>query len=266
MHTIYVDVLVVINMFEDFLLLLCVKYILKLKVKYLRIIAASIIGGLTSIIVLLPSVNFLLSVIIRLLLGFSLAFISFGYKSRKQFIKTSLTLILLSFLFSGAMIFFYLAVRPDGMYIVNDIVYFDISPILLIILTIVIYFILFIYRKVFKNHVGSGLVHDIKIIYKNNFSQFKCKTDSGCNVKEPFSGSSVIIAERDQLGDMKINEQNCRVIPFESLGGRGIITGFRPDEVYIDGRKVNEEIYIGICDNVINSEIKGLMPENISKE
>lgn len=266
MHTIYVDVLVVINMFEDFLLLLCVKYILRLKVKHLRVIAASIIGGLTSISVLLPSVNFLLSVIIRLLLGVSLAFIAFGYKSKKQFIKTSLTLIMLSFLFSGAMIFFYLAIKPDGMYIVNDVVYFDISPILLIILTVVIYFILSIYRKVFQNHVGSGLVHSIKILYKNNQVEFKCKTDSGCNVKEPFSGSSVIITERNQLGDMQISEQNLRVIPFESLGGRGIIKGFKPDEVYIDEHKVSEEIYIGICDNVINSEIKGLMPENISKE
>ena len=265
-HTIYVDVLVVINMFEDFLLLLCVKYILRLKVKYLRVIAASVIGGISSVSVLLPSVNFLFSIIIRLLLGASLAFIAFGYKSGKQFIKTSFTLIILSFLFSGAMIFFYLAVKPDGMYIVNDMVYFDISPVLLIILTVLIYFILFIYRKVFQNHARSGLVHSVKILYKNNKAEFKCKTDSGCNVKEPFSGSSVIIAEKSQLGDINVNEQSLRIIPFESLGGSGIIKGFKPDEVYIDGSKVNEEIYIGICDNVINSEIKGLMPENISKE
>lgn len=265
-HTIYVDVLVVINMFEDFLLLLCVKYILRLKAKYLRITAASVIGGLSSVSILLPNVNFLYSIVIRLLLGVALAFIAFGYKSRKQFIKTSLTLIMLSFLFSGAMIFFYLAVKPDGMYIVNDVVYFDISPVLLIILTVVVYFILFIYRKIFQNHARSGLVHNIKILYKNNQAEFKCKTDSGCNVKEPFSGSSVIITERNQLGDINISEQNLRVIPFESLGGSGIITAFKADEVYIDGKKVNEEIYIGICDNVINSEIKGLMPENISKE
>ena len=265
-HTIYVDVLVVINMFEDFLLLLCVKYILRLRVRYLRVVAASVIGGLSSVSVLLPRVNFFFSIVIRILLGVALVFIAFGYNSKKQFIKSSLTLIMLSFLFSGAMIFFYLAVKPDGMYIVNDVVYFDISPILLIILTMVIYFILFIYRKVFQNHAHSGLVHSVKILYKNNQAEFKCKTDSGCNVKEPFSGSSVIIAERNQLGGIEISEQNLRIIPFESLGGNGIIKGFKPDEVYIDGEKVNEEIYIGICDNVINSEIKGLMPENISKE
>ncbi|MCH5298359.1 MAG: sigma-E processing peptidase SpoIIGA [Ruminococcus sp.] len=263
MQTIYVDILVVINMFEDFLLLLCVKYILRLNIKYFRIIAASVLGGLSSVSVLLPNVNFLYSVVIKLLLGFALSFIAFGYGSRKKFIKSSLTLIMLSFLFSGAMIFFYLTVRPNGMYIINDVVYFDISPVLLIILTVVIYFILFIYRKVFQNHAHSGLVHSIKILYKNNQTEFKCKTDSGCNVKEPFSGSSVIIAEREQLSDIDVNEQNLRIIPFESLGGSGIIKGFKADEVYIDGKKLSEEIYIGICDNVIKSEIKGLMPENI---
>ena len=54
-----------------------------------------------------------------------------------------------------------------------------------------------------------------------------------------------------------------RVIPFDSLGGSGIIYGFCPDKIYIDNKELKEQVYIGICDNVLKSQVKGLIPENL---
>lgn len=151
------------------------------------------------------------------------------------------------------------------MEVINDTVYFNISPALLIILTLVIYFILFIYRKLFSNTAKSSQIHKVNINYGNSTVQVNCKYDSGCNVKEPFSGSDVIIIEEAMLKDFNISDNVKRIIPFKSLGGKGIIYGFKPDKIEIDSIPQEKEIYIGICKNLLKTEIKGLIPENLLK-
>lgn len=265
MQTIYIDVLIFLNMLEDFLLLLGVKRVLRIKVKSYRLLLGSLWGGALSLAVFLPDMGFWFCCGIKLLSSITLTIITFGCKNLKLFIKEVLTLFVISFLFSGAMIFFCLAFKPKGMKIINDVVYFDISPALLIILTLIIYFILLIYKSLFKNRENGSRMYKVKILYKNNISEFSCKCDSGLSVKEPFSGSSVIIAEKSILNNIEPCRERMRIIPFESLGGKGIIYGFKAEEVYIDGKKSEEEIYIGICDNLLKEEAKGLVPENLVK-
>ena len=264
MQTVYVDVMIITNMFEDFLLLYTVKYILRLKTKNYKLILGSLAGGILSLLSLINTV-FLLSILIKAATAMLLILIVFGYKSRKLFLKASAALIIITFLVSGAMICFYLALKPDGMIIINDSVYFDISPLLLIILTLAVYIILLLFKKLFKNHSKSGLIKNVEISFMDYSCRIKCKIDSGLNAKEPFSGSSVIIADKDNLG-FSVSENVCRIIPFKSLGGNGIIYGFKADRVIIDGKAVVEEVYIGMCEKIFNGEIKGLIPENIRGE
>ena len=61
------------------------------------------------------------------------------------------------------------------------------------------------------------------------------------------------------------SETKTRVIPFESLGGNGIVKGFPPDEVKIDGRKIDNNIYIGICDNVLKGDVEAIIPYELLK-
>ncbi|MGN0489172.1 MAG: sigma-E processing peptidase SpoIIGA [Ruminococcus sp.] len=265
MQVVYIDVLIFTNMFEDYLLLLCLKRILKLNLNYIRLILGCVCGGALSLTALLPEINFVISLVTKVFSAVLLVLITFGYKNKKIFIKEVSTLFILSFLLNGALIFFYLTIQPMGMEIINDTVYFNISPALLIILTLLVYFILFIYRKLFSNTIKSSQIHKVKIYYGDSEVQVDCKYDSGCNVKEPFSGSEVIIIEEVMLKNIKIADNIKRVIPFNSLGGKGIIYGFRPDKVEIDDIIQEKEIYIGICKNLLNTEIKGLIPENLLK-
>ncbi|MGN0507650.1 MAG: sigma-E processing peptidase SpoIIGA, partial [Ruminococcus sp.] len=85
-----------------------------------------------------------------------------------------------------------------------------------------------------------------------------------CNVKEPFSGDYVIIAEEDLLDRCIPNDENTRIIPFNSLGGKGILKGFKPDIIKINGVEI-KDVYIGICKNVIKGDIRALIPYEISK-
>lgn len=264
MQTVYIDVMIFTNMFEDFLLLLAVKRIMRLNVKNYRLIIGSLSGGILSLLSLIE-IYFILGLLLKVITVSLLILITFGYKSRKQFIKAAALLLIITFLVSGALICFYLALKPKGMAIINDRVYFDISPLLLIILTLVVYFILLLFKKIFRNHCRPALLKRVRVNYENYVSDIVCKVDSGLNAKEPFSGSSVIVVDKNALG-FNVKETVLRVIPFKSLGGNGIIYGFKPDNVSIDDKIVNEEIYIGICENIFNGEIKGLIPENLSGE
>lgn len=264
MQTVYVDVLIITNMFEDFLLLCSVKYILRLKTKYFRLVLGSITGGILSIISLINT-GFFIGIIFRIIVAAILILIVFGFKNKRMYLKSVCTLIVITFLLSGALICFYLALKPNGMMIINNRVYFNISPLLLIILTLVVYFILLLYKKLFRNHNKSGLIKDLDVYYKDNAAKIICKVDSGLNAKEPFSGNSVIVVEKDALGFNPI-ETKLRIIPYKSINGNGIIYGFKADAIKIDDKTINEDIYIGIYNGKFNSEIKGLIPQNILGE
>ena len=75
--TVYVDVLMFTNMFENLLLLLCVKRILRLNTKYLRILVGSFSGGLISLAALLPQKIFILNIAVKVLSTVFLVLISF---------------------------------------------------------------------------------------------------------------------------------------------------------------------------------------------
>ncbi len=264
MRTIYADVFFFINMFVDFSLLLCVKRIIHSDKTLKRLIPAAISGAVLSFTVFLPFNHFPINLILSLFVLSIVSLIAFGYKSRKVYLKNTIILFILSVLFSGAMIFFYTAFKPEGMVIINNAVYFNISPALLILLSLIIYFLLFIFNKVFRNHSGSKLIHNVRIYYSNIEYNIKCKVDSGCNVKEPFSGESVIIIDNECID---INDKTkFRLIPFNSLGGSGMLKGYKAEKVYIDNTLVNQGVYIGLCDGIFKSEIRGLIPVSLIED
>lgn len=264
MQTIYVDVFFFINMFVDFILLFLLKRIIRSNIKYSRVILSSVTGSVFSFSALLPFNHFPINIFINIVSLSLLSLICFGFGNIKRFLKNTIILLIISFLFSGAMIYFYTAFRPESMVIINNAVYFNISPIILILLSCIIYFLLFLIKKVFKNHTNSFLIHNVRFKYKDKEYNVKCKTDSGLNLKEPFSGDNVIVVESSEV--CFADKSKMRVIPLCSLGGSGIIYGFKAEFVFIDAKKINEEIYIGLCEGIFKNEIKGLIPEFIIKD
>lgn len=259
MNSIYIDILITVNIFIDYFLLILTKKVIGSNVKYFRIIIGSISGGLFSLIALLPALPFGLNIITDFTIAVLLIFITFGKCEIKTYIKRVFIFFGLSFSFGGLMIFIYLTFKPKGMGIYNDVVYFDISPVLLIVLTLICYYILLLIKKLTKSVYKSD-IHNIEIKINNKSYIFNAKLDTGCNVKEPFSGKSVIVVEKEIFGDFIPDKAKVRIIPFTSLGGRGILSGFCADNIIIDGKAVDNSVYIGICENIFNGDIKALIP------
>ena len=71
--------------------------------------------------------------------------------------------------------------------------------------------------------------------------------------------------EENIFDDYVPDETKTRIIPFESLGGNGIVKGFPPDEVKIDGKEICKSIYIGICNDVLKGDVKAIIPYELVK-
>lgn len=262
MNNIYIDVLVTVNIFIDYFLLMLTKKIIGSNAKYYRILIGSAVGGIFSLTALLPVMPFRLNILTDLASAMLLIFISFGRSRLKTYIKRVLVFFTLSFTFGGIIIFIYLTFNPRGMGIYNDVVYFDISPLLLIALTLVCYYILLAVKRLTKSVYGTD-IHNIEIYVGEKHFIFSAKLDTGCNVKEPFSGKSVIVAEKEIFRDFIPNKEKVRIIPFTSLGGNGLLEGFCADRIIIDGKAANDTAYIGICENILKGDIKAIVPSEL---
>ena len=259
MKTVYIDVLMTVNIFVDFFLLLCTQKLLGIRAKLLRVISGSVAGGVFSLAALFPSMPFGLNFLSDLIFASAIILIAFGFGSPKVFIRRAAVYFALSFTFCGIMIFVYNTFHPAGMEIYNDTVYFNISPFMLIILSLVSYYTMKLIKRLTKGVCGKK-VCQIEIAVNEEITSFSAAVDTGCTVKEPFSGDYVIIAEDAILRDLRFRNDTMRVIPFESLGGSGYIRGYRVNSIKIDGKDVEQDVYLGVCENVLKGEIKALVP------
>lgn len=263
MQTVYVDVLIFLNIVVDFFILLSLKTVFNIDVTFKRLVLSSIIISFFSLIALLPQINFFLNILINILTAVASVFICFGRCSIANFIKRVCCFFAINFIYAGIMIAIYMLFKPSKLAIINNVVYFDISPLLLIILTLCCYIILYIFKRITGKQGIMEKICKVHIKLNDKSYCFFGKVDTGCDVKEPFSGAPVIIVEKTVFNNLKIEDNNYRVIPFSSLGGEGILTGIKAQEVIIDEHKIEKDIYIGICKNILNGEIKALIPNDI---
>ena len=136
-QTIYVDVLMAVNFFISyFLLLACAKF-LTLPAKRGRMAAASGLGAVFSLSVLLPEFPAVLSLAGKLLMSVAMVLCAFGFGGIKRLVRNTLAFYIINFAFAGLMVAIWYFFAPQGLVIRNSVVYFNLSPVLLILLTVV---------------------------------------------------------------------------------------------------------------------------------
>ena len=99
---IYLDYVFFLNFMFDFILLLCVKIILKRNVKIKRIFISSFIGALT-IFTLFIKINSLELFVLKFLISIIMCLVAFSYKNVEYTIKNVSYLYMVSILLGGAL-------------------------------------------------------------------------------------------------------------------------------------------------------------------
>ena len=140
-NVIYLDVLVAVNLFVTYFLLLSTALLLHQKPKRWRMVLSALAGGASSLVIFLDDLHWLVPVLIKIALGVLLVIIAFPWKGKGVFIKTALLFIAVNFLFAGIMMALWFFVSPVDMYYRNGVVYFNISALTLAVSTVVAYLI-----------------------------------------------------------------------------------------------------------------------------
>lgn len=95
---IYIDVLLVVNLYINYFLVRGTSLMLHRKVSPQRVILASAVGAVGSLLILVPDLNPILCVLIKIALGIGITFAAFGRQNKIDFLISSLSFLVVSFI------------------------------------------------------------------------------------------------------------------------------------------------------------------------
>ena len=236
--TVYIDIILTENLIMNYIILYATGIIYKIKPKIWRLFCASLIGAMYAVVSYLKILNS--GLILKILLSVAIVYLAYNAKTMKILAKQMIIFYLTSFVFGGVAFALLYFIKPQDILMKNG-VYIGLYPIKIVLLGAIIGFLML--RAVF--HVVKGkltskeLLCKTKIIIDENQTEVIAMVDTGNLLKEPFTGASVVVVEKNSLigllpekllsniepilngkyeMDLGKYATKFRVIPFSSLG------------------------------------------------
>ena len=283
---IYADILFIVNLIADYMLLLGVCAVNHIKPKGIRLIFGAVIGALGSFSLMLPRLNFFLSLIIKIALCLLMSVSTFPIKSIRSVLRYASWILGLTFAYCGIMTLIVQIFAPKTLMINNMSVYVDISPLLLIISTTVCYFTIKVIMLVGAKIKPKECCYEIEIFNQNKSIACRALLDTGCNLHDLYSGSPVIVLEKQLamslvpkqidlgvlIGDNSKTYDNAadmngfKLIPYSAIGGKGLMRAFIADRAVISQKNKKSEVKrvtVAISDELLSGEYRALIGEDI---
>lgn len=245
-NVIYIDVLVFLNIIITFLLLTASSRLMKLSPGAGRLLIGSLLGGASSLIILAPDMGFLLSLMTKLLFSVIIVAAVYNPKDMRSIFRQTGYFFVVSFLFAGMMLF---VGSLPGIHIVsynNGAVYVDFSFLSLVAASALCYIITCILGKITGHRVCNTLC-SVEIVVNGKTVTGQAIIDTGNTLCDPFSGESIVIADRfflktvlppdvkKYLDGMAEECEGIRLIPCSTVSADGLLPVFRAEMVRLRG-------------------------------
>lgn len=262
---IYVDVLIFVNFIISLLLIKACDSLLQNKAKAIRIILASLVCSLSSLTIFLPPMGFWLNLSLKLATAFIVTICAFGIKSIKKLLINCTAFFLISISFAAIMMAIWMMISPAIMTVSNGSVYFDVSPIALIAGSLGCYGVITLLELLFKKRLPDEMCFDIVVTVNGTTVKIPAMLDTGNTLTDPISGCPVVVVQYDALKPLLGRYSNAkaiwtnggnaasqalpddwkkryRCVSFSSVGGNGLLSGFKPDSAFITVDKIIHKI------------------------
>ena len=274
--TIYIDVVLIENLIMNYIILLATGIILKEKIKSLRLVLASLLGAIYSVLSYLFSLKLYGNLILKIILSILIVYIAFNPQTMKKMWKDIVLFYLTSFVFGGVAFALIYVVKPQEILMRNGL-FLGTYPLKTVLLGAVVAFItiLVAFTIVKSKITKKDMFCEIEITINEKIIKTIAMIDTGNMLKEPITNTPVIVVEHtllyesmpkeilnnlDELlwGDFnnipeEIREEyisKLKLIPFSSLGKQnGMLIGIKAKSVKIknqDKEETKENIIIGI--------------------
>lgn len=282
-QTVYVDVLLAVNFFINYFLILSAGKIMRREVSRTRVCLASAFGALTALSIFLPQTGIILSGVFKLTVSAIMVLIAFKWQSARVFGRYFLVMCAVTFGFGGTMLAIWLMLAPRGMYFRNGVTYFDVPPEFIVIVTILCYTVITLAGRICSSRERRSARYNVTVCGNGHAVALRLAGDTGNMLSEPFSGYPVIVAKRNSVRKIlpddfenfissfhtksnSAHPPNCRVIPYSSVGGSGILTAFLPDKIRLmqdDSSCEIDKCYIAVSDSLECEEYDGIINPSV---
>lgn len=277
--TIYVDIVLLENLCMNYIILFGTAYIIKIKVKHIRILLASLIGAVYAVLAYAGVFPIYANLITKIILSICMTYIAFNPKKLKGLIKELILFYLVSFALGGCAFALLYIVRPQDIFMKNG-VYIGTYPLKIALLGGITGFIItYVAIKIVKTRITKNeIIYKAIIKIEEQEIEINVLLDTGNMLKDPISGDAVIMVEKNKLYKILPNEmldntnkflggefenaesleyrKRIRFIPFTSVGKQnGMLLGIKPDLVKIItdvDEIVNEKTIIGVYEKTFS--------------
>lgn len=255
--TVYLDIIFLENLCINCIILLATALINKNPINIIKILISSLIGSIYAIIVYLSISMIFSNIALKILLSVCMVHIAYNPKNIKSLVKQLMIFYLTSFTFGGVAFALLYFVKPQEILIKNGVL-IGTYPIKIALSGGIIGFVLI--TVAFKNYKKrlskKDMFCNITIEFEKKYKTIKAMIDTGNLLKDPLSGSPVVVVEKRELieiipeeilnnvekiisGESELNlheySSKFRVIPFTSLGKEnGLLLGLKIDNLVID--------------------------------
>lgn len=271
--TLYIDIILIENMIMNYIILFATGLITKVKISYIRLIIASLIGSVYAIMSYVSEMELYQNHLLRVLLSMVMVYIGFYPKDLKRLIQEIIIFYLASFCFGGAAYFLLYYINPSQITQMDGILTGSYPIKIAILGGILGFFVITIAFKLIKNKFDrNSIIYNIEIFYQGNSCKVKTILDTGNQLIEPITALPVVVVEEEQIHglipketlDRMLNlfelgvmtgidddlKRRCRLIPFSSIGKEnGMMVGIKPDYIKLyedDNTQIIRKVMIGI--------------------
>ena len=274
--TIYIDVVFLENLVMNSIILIASGIILKKKLKWIRILLASSLGAIYTIIGYISVLQIYSNLVLKVILSILIIYIAFNPQTVKQLWKDVLIFYLTSFVFGGVAFALIYVVKPQDILMKNGL-FLGTYPLKTVLLAAMVAFIIIIaaFAIVKTKFSKKDMFCDVEVELNNKKIKTRAMIDTGNLLKEPITNTPVIVLEHTLLYEcvpkeildnlesilggelVKIPEEirneyisRLKLIPFASLGKQnGMLVGIKADSLKIiqdEQEKESKNVIVGI--------------------
>lgn len=226
MH-IFADLLIAINAFVGFVCLLGCAAITGIHPGRWRIIGASVVMGISSLLVLTGVMEHRL---LRIGVCLGCLALAYGRRPAKIWLRLLIAFCAVCSVFAGVMSGVVFLFSPQRIFAIDGAVYFDIPALWLVLLVSGGYGIVYVCALLSRRHTCKSV--RVVVHQQGRLTGLIARLDTGNVLRDPYLGGPVIIVSNTAAKKIGCRQANIRV-PCSHVGGDDMLRGFYTEGVDI---------------------------------
>ena len=259
--------LFIINFFINFLLLEITARLTKKSPKLFRVIISSSIGGLYSMIILADKLPAYIIIASKAAVAMIMVLCAFPFHRVSSFALCFGVFMFSGFVVLGVVVGVYFITKSGAIAVNNSTVYFDISARGLLISAFLAYIVSCAVVRIYNRSLSKNEIYSLEITNNNETIKLCALVDTGNKLREPFSDSPVIVAQREKAEGI-IGDSQIRLVPASTVSGEVLLTAFKPEKVVIRADEKTETVenaYVALSNESISGGFSAVInPEILS--